>query len=87
MLGDATLKDEQLKNLDDDTYNFLIQLRVVSLGSYYNLLTVTRANTKNGKELIKQLQVYWPAWLAEFRPNIFQIALCVRKGYLKTTIN
>jgi len=77
-------KEMQFKYLDDDTYNFLIQLRVISLGSYYSLLTITKSNTRSGKRFMKETQRYWPAWLAEFKPNIFQIALCVRKGYLTT---
>lgn len=87
MLSAFNDKEMQFKYLDDDTYNFLIQLRVISLGSYYSLLTITRANMKSGKTFMNELKRYWPSWLAEFNPSIFQIAYCVRKGYLKTTVD
>lgn len=80
-----TNKEMQFKYLNEDTYNFLIQLRVVSLGSYYSLLTITEANIKSGKIFMKEVQRYWPSWLAMFKPSVFQIAYCVRKGYLKTS--
>lgn len=76
------LKEMQLRFLDDDTFNFLVELRSVSLGSYCSLIKIMKDDTRMGVDFMKECQRYWDKWLKQFKPNVFQIAYCARKGYL-----
>ena len=76
------LKHMQMKYLDDETFNFLIELRVVSLGSYHTVIRMFKTDTKSGKQFMEQCIRFWNINLGRFNPNVFQIAYCARKGFL-----
>lgn len=76
------LKDAQLHYLDSETFNFLVELRLVSLGSYQSMVNMFKGDTKAGIDFMKQCIRYWHSTLGGAKPNVFQIAYCARKGYL-----
>jgi len=73
---------KQQECLDDDTFNFLVELRLVSLGSYHTLVTIAAKDSKQAREWIKQCQRFWKPWLGDFNPNTFSIVKASRAGLL-----
>ena len=75
-------KQQQQELLDDDTFNFLVELRAVSLGTYDTLISFALTDSRRTRDWIKQAQRFWAPWLGGFRPNVFVIVSAARSGIL-----
>lgn len=73
---------QQQEFIDDETFNFLVELRAVSLGTYETLVTFASTDPRRARDWIKQAQRFWAPWLGNFRPNVFVIVSAARRGLL-----
>lgn len=78
-----SLAKKQQEMLSDDTYNFLLELRVVCFGAYVTLINFARTDHKAAREFAGECQRYYDKWLGTFNYNIFEIIKAARQDIIQ----
>lgn len=68
--------------LDDDTFNYLLELRLVNDFFYDVLIDKSVDDIRDAKRFLEVIDRQYSKWLKQFKPNLFQIATAARQGLL-----